>query len=126
MIGLASCATEPRQESIPIGTYEATTYLAGPTVNDRIDLLAYGVDWQLVVGGDRSVASEWHVEREGLVSNTSHIGTFSRRDGEIRFVDFTTSDRILTERTWRLDGDQIVSLNQVVDGVIAEIRFTRR
>jgi hypothetical protein len=118
--------TEPL-EITPPGTYDATTYSAGPSEVDRIDLLKRGITWTLTIREDRSVIDQWDVVGpNNLVSHTTVSVTAHREGNTITFINANPSDRILTERTWTLDGDQITAVNQTVDGVNAVIRFTRR
>jgi hypothetical protein len=124
-LAFAGGCTEPL-EITPPGTYEATLYRAGPTPIDHIDMLAAGVTWTLTIHEDRSVTDQWDVVQGSKVSHTTVHAVAHREGNTVVFINLDAADRILSERQWTLDGDQLTALNQTVDGVSANIRFTRR
>jgi hypothetical protein len=124
VLASASCTEPP--VGIPAGTYVATHYTAGPTPIDHQDMLALGISWTLIVGDDRSVIDKWHISYNGMVSNTTRTGIVHDDDGRVSFAIVDGGDRILTERVWAREGDKLTATGQVVDGVSANIQFTRQ
>jgi hypothetical protein len=124
VVAVASC-TEPTPIGIPAGVYVATTYAAGPSAAERVDLLALGVSWTLTVDDDRNVVSHWHVESGNMVSDHSYTGIVHLKGNSATF-DMYGADPILTQRVWTLDGDKLFAENQTVADVNATIRFTRQ
>jgi hypothetical protein len=124
-LALGGGCTEPL-EITPPGTYEATLYRAGPTPIDHVDMLALGITWTLAIREDRSVTDQWDVVQGTKVSHVTVQAVAHREGNSVVFINLDAADRILSERTWTIDGDQLTALNQTVDGVNANIRFTRR
>jgi hypothetical protein len=118
-----SC-TEPVARP-PAGTYDATTYLVGPSSTELIDLLDRGGRWTLDVAADGSVVSRTDMVTAQFEVHDSRTGTVTLEENQVWFWGFG-NDKILTARRWTLDGNQIVSENQTVNGVNGTIRFTRR
>lgn len=124
LLSAVSC-TEPL-EITPPGVYEATTYAAGPSATNRTDILALGVNWKLTINADRSVIDQWDVYSAGMESHTTTHDTAHREGNTVVFINLDRDDPFLSQRTWTLEGDQLVADGQVVNGINAVIRFTRR
>jgi hypothetical protein len=124
---LAVGCTEPLPVGIPAGTYEATTYLSGPSPAQRLDMLALGITWTLTVGDDRSVIDHWHVVGgDGtMVSDVTRTGIVHLEGNTATFA-VPGDDHFLSGRTWTVDGNVLSSVDQTVDGMNAIIRFTRK
>jgi hypothetical protein len=123
LIALMSC-TEPIARP-PAGTSQVATWLTSSSSTGTIYLIEKGGAWTLDIAPDGTVVSKTDMVTDYLEVHDSRTGTVTLEGNAVWFWGFG-NDQILTARRWTLDGDEIVSENQTVNGVNATIRFARR
>ena len=123
---LVGCHELPGSLGGVAGTWRATTYVAGQDGQPTNDILGLGVTWSIVMQ-DNGYAYSTMNATNPITGITTASG--AKQGGVHRervvFHDFE-GYRFLTERTWTLNAEgQLVALNQIVDGVRANILFTK-